>query len=122
MFLCLLSEDPQRPRLAGKKDNRKHKRQLTDITDTKKRLPRRKTNGGDEEIRTPDLVSAIHALSQLSYVPTSTLPLFFNSSSDTSTSRRSKSRAAGVKYRIECMQPYDLGRIVGNRTTSLMES
>ena len=27
-------------------------------------------SGGDEEIRTPGLVSAIHALSQLSYVPT----------------------------------------------------
>ena len=30
--------------------------------------------GGDEEIRTPDLLSAIQALSQLSYVPTAKMP------------------------------------------------
>ena len=28
------------------------------------------TNGGDKGIRTPDLLNAIQALSQLSYIPT----------------------------------------------------
>ena len=49
-------------------------------------------SGGDEEIRTPGLVSAIHALSQLSYVPTSRFP-FTLPRSDPSTSCLSKSRA-----------------------------
>ena len=70
--LCLLIENPQHLRPAERNENEGDR-------ETKKRLLRRQINGGDEEIRTPDLVSAIQALSQLSYVPTSRPSAFFRS-------------------------------------------
>ena len=55
--------------------------------------------GGDEEIRTPDLLSAIQALSQLSYVPT------YNGSSHHEPCVTSRNPSINVSgFRVRCQE------------------